>query len=151
MSARNTDRAAAIVTYLNTALNPGTTPTYYVARSVSQANGAGNRNRIVLVRWYRREPEGAMNINEDRADRLYFSIIGLPVCTGDQYMDEECDQIEEDILDAIRASTAYSVFNSLDDGAYLGWRVTGSVKGPNQTGQLAVEVEVEVSVEEDAT
>lgn len=148
MAAKNTNRAAAIVTYLDGALNTGETDTYYITRNSSEANGTGSIKRIVLVRWFRRAPEGAMNTNEDRSDRLYFSIVGLPVCVDDYGMSDECDQIEEDLLDAIRDTTAYSVFNSLADGRYIGWRVTGSVKGPNRSGQLAVEIEVEVVVEE---
>jgi hypothetical protein len=147
MAAKNTNRATAIVTYLDSALSSD----YYVTRNISEANGTGSAKRIVLVRWYRRAPEGVMNTSEDRSDRLYFSLIGLPIALDDYGMSDECDQIEEDLLDAIRDTTAYSVFNGLSDGRYIGWRATGSVKAPNRKGQLAVEVEVEIAVEEEAS
>ena len=145
MASRYTTRATLIKTYLTTALAAGP---YYVSTLISEANGTGSDKRILLVKWLGMSNDLTRGLSDPKLDVQRFTIIGIPVAATDDDADSECDEIAEDVIDAIRATSAYTVLNSAG-GAPVGWKVDSSNKGVNKKGQLVVETIVSVNIEED--
>jgi hypothetical protein len=148
MSNRYSDRVDAIVDYLDEALNTGTTDTYYITGKVSQANGTGGVKRVLLVFWEGLTNDLQRGLSEPSADTHRFSVYCQPVAQTDDDADEELNEMAEAVVDALRAKSSYAVLGDAD-GQPVGWRMTNLRKGPNRNGEMVMEINIEVLIEED--
>ena len=141
-----TAREKAFVTYLK-ARDTGNA--HEITRRISEANAVTGRTKTILIKFDRIEPAGQMNNNDQAGYDHRFILICVATASDSDTMDTQRNEMLEFVDESIRATTAYTVFNSVNDGHPLGWRIVSTRKGVNRDDQLVVEIEVSVMFMED--